>query len=42
MNDTSTWLPVSDKGHKKIENNPKWAKEQGFTESRLANYEQES
>lgn len=33
--DVSTWLPVSDKGHKVIELNPKWAKQNGYSKSRL-------
>jgi len=35
LNDTSTWLAVSNEGHKWIEANPKLAKERGFTKSRL-------
>lgn len=34
--DVKYWLAVSDEGHKKIELNPKWAKEQGYSLSRLA------
>ncbi len=33
--DQKYWLPVSDKGHIEVENNPKWAKEHGFSVSRL-------
>ena len=33
--DVTYWLPVSREGHIKIENNPKWAKEQGFSLERL-------
>ncbi len=33
--DETHWLPVSRKGHVKIEMNPRWAKEMGFSESRL-------
>lgn len=33
--DEAHWLPVSREGHVKIELNPKWAKEQGFSEYRL-------
>ncbi len=33
--DQKYWLPVSDKGHVEVENNPKWAKEHGFSVSRL-------
>ena len=32
---TKFWLGVSRKGHLKIENNPEWAKENGFSENRL-------
>lgn len=34
--DVRYWLAVSDEGHKKIELNPIWAKEQGYSLSRLA------
>ena len=34
--DTNFWLAVSEKGHKKIEMNPDWATEKGFSLSRLA------
>jgi hypothetical protein len=34
LNDTRYWLAVSRKGHMKIELNPKWAKEQGYSLSR--------
>lgn len=34
--DERYWLAVSDQGHKKIELNPKWAKEKGYSLSRLA------
>lgn len=34
--DEEFWLPVSREGHVKIELNPEWAKEQGFSLSRLA------
>ena len=34
--DKDFWLPVSRDGHIKIEMNPEWAKEQGFSFSRLA------
>jgi len=33
--DVRWWKPVSRDGHIKIENNPEWAKENGFSESRL-------
>ena len=33
---TKFWLGVSRKGHLKIENNPEWAKENGFSLSRLS------
>lgn len=33
--DTSTWLPVCRDHHTYIENNPDWAKEQGYSLSRL-------
>ena len=32
---TKFWLGVSRKGHLKIENNPEWAKENGFSENRI-------
>ena len=35
LNDTSLWLAVSDVGHRWIEENPKLAKERGFSVSRL-------
>lgn len=31
LNDVSTWLAVSRQGHRKIEENPEWAKEMGFS-----------
>lgn len=34
-------LPVSDEGHRKIELNPAWAKEMGYSLSRLAKVEVE-
>lgn len=34
--DVKYWLAVSREGHIKIENNPEWAKEQGYSLSRLA------
>lgn len=33
--DKRYWLPVSDEGHRKIENNPDWARENGFIETRI-------
>ena len=33
--DTKFWLGVSRNGHLKIENNPEWAKENGFSENRI-------
>jgi len=36
--DIKTWLPVCHNCHKKIELNPDWAKENGFSESRLSKY----
>ena len=33
--DTSTWLAVSRNGHRKIEENPEWAKENGYSENRI-------
>lgn len=33
--DTKFWLAVSRKGHKRIEENPEWAKEMGYSLSRL-------
>lgn len=35
LNDTSLWLAVSDVGHRWLEENPKLAKERGFSVSRL-------
>ena len=35
LNDVSTWLAVSRQGHIKIEENPIWAKENGYSENRL-------
>ncbi|MGA9651921.1 hypothetical protein [Pedobacter sp.] len=35
LNDTSNWLAVSHEGHARIENFPEWAKEFGFSGSRL-------
>jgi len=29
--DQSNWLAVSDAGHKRIEANPRWARDKGFT-----------
>lgn len=34
--DERFWLPVSVEGHRRIENNPDWAKENGYSLSRLA------
>ena len=34
--DTTTWLAVCNDHHHKIEMNPVWAKEQGYSESRLS------
>jgi len=34
--DERYWLPVSRQGHNMIENNPKWAKERGFSLDRLS------
>ena len=34
--DQRWWVALSSKGHKKVENNPEWAKEKGFSLSRLA------
>lgn len=33
------WLSVSDEGHRKIEMNPDWARDNGFTLSRLTDEE---
>ena len=33
---TKFWLGVSRKGHKKIEENPEWAKKEGYSLSRLS------
>lgn len=35
LNDVSLWVPASMEGHTKIELNPEWARENGFTQSRL-------
>lgn len=35
LNDVGTWVAVSREGHIKIESNPNWAREKGFTKSRL-------
>ncbi len=35
LNDVRWWKAVSREGHQKIEMNPKWAKENGFSESRI-------
>lgn len=37
LNDTKYWLAVSREGHIRIENNPEWAKEMGYSLSRLHN-----
>jgi len=34
--DMKYWLGVSRKGHKKIEENPNWAKKMGYSQSRLS------
>lgn len=34
--DTEFWLAVSFKGHRKIEENPEWAKQQGYSLDRLS------
>lgn len=34
--DQRWWVALSSEGHKKVENNPEWAKENGFSLSRLA------
>ncbi len=39
--DTRYWLAVSRKGHIKIENNPSWARRNGWSLSRLENLDQE-
>ena len=36
LNDTAYWLAVSHAGHRKIEENPDWAKQQGYSLSRLS------
>lgn len=33
--DVRWWKPVSREGHEKIENNPEWAKANGYSESRI-------
>ena len=35
--DTKYWVALSREGHKKVEENPLWAKENGYSLSRLAN-----
>lgn len=35
LNDQRFWLAVSPKGHSMIENNPEWAKENGYSLNRL-------
>ena len=35
LNDLSTWVAVSMEAHQRIELNPNWARENGFTKSRL-------
>ena len=35
LNDVSTWVAVSHEGHQRIEMNPNWSRENGFTKSRL-------
>lgn len=35
--DKRFWLPVSRDGHMKVERNPNWAKENGYSLSRLSN-----
>lgn len=37
LNDERYWLAVSRKGHQRIENNPIWAKKNGFSLDRLSN-----
>lgn len=39
LTDVRYFLPVCDEGHKEIEDNPKWAKEQGFSLNRLSKTE---
>lgn len=34
--DTRYWVALSREGHKQVENNPEWAKENGYSLSRLA------
>lgn len=38
--DVTTFLPVSNRAHRKITDNPKWAEEKGYSEPRLKNYDQ--
>jgi len=33
--DTNTWLALSHEGHKKVELNPVWAKEKGYSRNRI-------
>lgn len=35
LTDENNWLAVSAAGHKKIEMNPNWAKENGYSKNRL-------
>lgn len=37
--DTKYWVALSREGHKFVEENPEWAKENGFSVSRLSNEE---
>lgn len=39
--DTRYWLAVSREGHRKIEENPEWAKEMGYSLSRLEKHGEE-
>ena len=35
LNDTTYWIALSREGHRYVEDNPKWAKENGYTLHRL-------
>jgi hypothetical protein len=35
--DTKYWIALSREGHKKVEENPEWAKEKGYSLNRLSN-----
>lgn len=37
LNDTRYWIALSMKGHEYVENNPEWAKQNGYSLNRLSN-----